>query len=165
MEFLETGKRRLPGDTEPQGEHLRCLQLRRENEQIKQVVAELMLKKKQSLSSLSGRAAASMRYAAAENLDIIRLEQDPELGVNRTLAEIDAPPQLLPLIPSLCSGRVARLEHKPGPSGLLEPRPEGGARARGHMDLAKPECSPGSSHGTSPIPKAISSASPASTAS
>lgn len=53
-EFLEAGKRRLLGDTERQANTGDVSGLRRENEQLKQVVAELTLKNRVLKKSLSG---------------------------------------------------------------------------------------------------------------
>ena len=53
-EFLEAGKRRLLGDTERQATTGDVSGLRRENEQLKQVVAELTLKNRVLKKSLSG---------------------------------------------------------------------------------------------------------------
>ena len=43
-EFLEAGKARLTGDTKRQASSSEVTELRQENEQLKQVVAELLLK-------------------------------------------------------------------------------------------------------------------------
>jgi transposase len=53
-EFLEAGKRRLLGDTERQANSGDVSALRRENEQLKQVVAELTLRNRVLKKSLSG---------------------------------------------------------------------------------------------------------------
>jgi transposase len=46
-EFLEAGKKRLKGDTKREATSSEVLELRRENAQLKQVVAELMLRNRQ----------------------------------------------------------------------------------------------------------------------
>jgi len=53
-EFLEAGKKRLMGDTERQATSGDVGSLRRENEQLKQVVAELTLKNRVLKKSLTG---------------------------------------------------------------------------------------------------------------
>lgn len=53
-EFLEAGKKRLLGDTERQANSGDVSALRRENEQLKQVVAELTLRNRVLKKSLSG---------------------------------------------------------------------------------------------------------------
>ena len=53
-EFLEAGKARLAGDTKRQASSEDVSDLRAENEQLKQLVAELMLKNRVLKKSLTG---------------------------------------------------------------------------------------------------------------
>ena len=53
-EFLEAGKARLTGDTQRQATSSEVGDLRRENEQLKQLVAELALKNRVLKKSLTG---------------------------------------------------------------------------------------------------------------
>lgn len=53
-EFLEAGKKRLQGDTERQANSSDVSGLRRENEQLKQVVAELTLRNRVLKKTLAG---------------------------------------------------------------------------------------------------------------
>ena len=53
-EFLEAGKRRLMGDTKREASRPEVGVLRRENEQLKQLVAELSLDNRDLKKSLSG---------------------------------------------------------------------------------------------------------------
>ena len=53
-EFLEAGKRRLNGDTQREATSGEVVDLRRENEQLKQLVAELSLKNRVLKKSLHG---------------------------------------------------------------------------------------------------------------
>ena len=53
-EFLEAGKKRLQGDTERQANTADVSGLRRENEQLKQVVAELTLRNRVLKKTLAG---------------------------------------------------------------------------------------------------------------
>jgi transposase len=53
-EFLEAGKARLSGDTKRQATSVEVKEIRRENEQLKQLVAELALKNRVLKKSLSG---------------------------------------------------------------------------------------------------------------
>ena len=56
-EFLEAGKARLAGDTKRQATGDEVSDIRRENEQLKQVVAELLLKNRAlKKSALGGEA-------------------------------------------------------------------------------------------------------------
>ena len=54
-EFLEAGKARLTGDTKRQATSSEVADLRQENEQLKQVVAELLLKNRVLKKSALGR--------------------------------------------------------------------------------------------------------------
>jgi transposase len=56
-EFLEAGKQRLVGDTKREADSHEVEEIRNENEQLKAVVAELMLKNRNLKKSLLGRAA------------------------------------------------------------------------------------------------------------
>jgi transposase len=53
-DFLEAGKKRLKGDTEREANSSEVVQLRQENEHLKQLVAELSLKNRFLKKSLSG---------------------------------------------------------------------------------------------------------------
>jgi transposase len=55
-EFLEAGKQRLVGDTKREADSHEVEAMRSENEQLKAVVAELMLKNRTLKKSLLGRA-------------------------------------------------------------------------------------------------------------
>jgi transposase len=54
-EFLEAGKQRLTGDTKRQADNQEVHSMRTENEQLKQLVAELSLKNRFLKKSLLGR--------------------------------------------------------------------------------------------------------------
>jgi len=54
-EFLEAGKQRLAGDTQRQADNQEVQAMRTENEQLKQLVAELSLKNRVLKKSLLGR--------------------------------------------------------------------------------------------------------------
>ena len=56
-EFLEAGKQRLIGDTQRQADSQDVNQLRKEVEQLKQLVAELALKNRVLKKSVLGKAA------------------------------------------------------------------------------------------------------------
>lgn len=58
-DFLEAGKRRLQGDTAREANSLEVNGLRQENEQLKQLVAELSLKHRVLKKSLSGLESGS----------------------------------------------------------------------------------------------------------
>jgi len=55
-EFLEAGKQRLVGDTKRNADNQEVEAMRSENEQLKAVVAELLLKNRNLKKSLLGRA-------------------------------------------------------------------------------------------------------------
>jgi transposase len=58
-EFLEAGKARLTGDTKRQATSSEVVELRQENEQLKQVVAELLLKNRVLKKSALGRETSA----------------------------------------------------------------------------------------------------------
>ena len=53
-EFLEAGKKRLLGDTQREATNLEVKEIRKENEQLKQLVAELLLKNRVLKKSVTG---------------------------------------------------------------------------------------------------------------
>jgi len=53
-EFLEAGKKRLLGDTQREATSSEVMELRKENEQLKQLVAELSLKNRVLKKSVTG---------------------------------------------------------------------------------------------------------------
>ncbi len=53
-EFLEAGKKRLFGDTQREATNLEVKEIRKENEQLKQLVAELSLKNRVLKKSVTG---------------------------------------------------------------------------------------------------------------
>lgn len=58
-EFLEAGKAQLTGDTKRQATSSEVTELRQENEQLKQVVAELLLKNRVLKKSALGRETSA----------------------------------------------------------------------------------------------------------
>ncbi len=58
-EFLEAGKARLTGDTKREATSSEVMGLRQENEQLKQVVAELLLKNRALKKSATDREASA----------------------------------------------------------------------------------------------------------
>ena len=58
-EFLEAGKARLTGDTKREATSSEVTGLRQENEQLKQVVAELLLKNRALKKSATGRETSA----------------------------------------------------------------------------------------------------------
>jgi transposase len=58
-EFLEAGKARLTGDTKREATSSEVTGLRQENEQLKQVVAELLLKNRVLKKSATGRETSA----------------------------------------------------------------------------------------------------------
>ncbi len=53
-EFLEAGKKRLLGDTQREATSLEVVEIRKENDQLKQLVAELSLKNRVLKKSVTG---------------------------------------------------------------------------------------------------------------
>ena len=84
-EFLEAGKKRLLGDTTREATSTEVQDLRRENGQLKQLVAETVLenrilKKKSRGVRLGGQY---VRLTAAEKRAVIRLVKGSDLSVRR----------------------------------------------------------------------------------
>jgi transposase-like protein len=91
---MEAGKARLAGNTRRQASSREVDELRQENEQLKQLVAELALKNrvlKNKCTWLGERVGGLMRYTQAEKLEIVHLVETPDLPVKRTLAELGVP--------------------------------------------------------------------------
>jgi transposase len=58
-DFLEAGKKRLQGDTEREATSIEVVDLKKENDQLKQLVAELSLKNRVLKKSLNGLGSES----------------------------------------------------------------------------------------------------------
>ena len=70
--------------------------LRKENQKLKEMVADLMLrytivKKKLGHAGLSEKYQKHMRLTAAEKQEIIWMVERSDLGVNRTLKQLGVP--------------------------------------------------------------------------
>ena len=93
-ESLEAGKARLIGDTKRQASSREVEELRQQNDQLKQLVAELALKNrvlKKKLAWHGRRVGRVMRCSQAARSEIIRLVEESELPVKQTLEELDVP--------------------------------------------------------------------------
>jgi transposase-like protein len=91
--FLEAGKKRLSGDTKREATSNEVVALRSENDQLKQLVAELALHNRR-LKSIGLRrrgTGRSVRYTQAEKMEVIGLVEGSSLPVKRTLEELDVP--------------------------------------------------------------------------
>ncbi|WP_370609919.1 IS3 family transposase, partial [Solemya velum gill symbiont] len=89
-DFLEAGKKRLAGDTVREANTDEVVDLKKENKELKQAVAELYLRndwlKKSDWAGCDlGRR---LMYSASEKLAIIRLVEESELSIRRTLSEV-----------------------------------------------------------------------------
>jgi transposase len=73
-EFLEAGKARLTGDTKRQATSSEVTELRQENEQLKQVVAELLLKNRVLKKSALGRETSILIANGTLNPQLSRRE-------------------------------------------------------------------------------------------
>lgn len=91
-EFMEAGKKRLAGDTKREATSDEVTELRKDNQRLKEMVADLMLRydivKKLDHPGLSIKYGKYMRLSASEKLEIIRLVGNSDLGVNLTLREL-----------------------------------------------------------------------------
>ncbi|MCF8033242.1 MAG: transposase [Desulfarculaceae bacterium] len=93
-EFLETGKRRMMGDTKRQATSGEARALLQENGQLKKLVADLSLKNvvlKKKLGWHGRRSGSVMRFTQAEKMEIIRLVEGSSLPVTQALLEMDVP--------------------------------------------------------------------------
>ena len=90
-EFLEADKQRLAGDTKRQATSEEVKELRREMEQLKQLVAELALKNRVLIKSLLGMDTSWDGGSHAEKMEIIHLVEHSDLPISRTLEELDVP--------------------------------------------------------------------------
>jgi transposase-like protein len=81
---LKPAKKRLAGDIVREANSDEVIDLRKENSNLKQAVAELYLRNDWLKKSLTGQM-----YTASEKLAIIRLVEDSELSIRRTLVEIN----------------------------------------------------------------------------
>jgi len=82
----------LSGDTVREASRDEVSDLRNENEQLKQLVAELSLKNrilKKSFDWSGVEVDRYMRYSQAEKLEIIRLVEGSPLSVKQTLEELN----------------------------------------------------------------------------
>ncbi|MGA7580783.1 MAG: IS3 family transposase [Pseudolabrys sp.] len=90
-EFLEAGKRRLAGDTARAATSEEVKDLRRQAQELKEVVAEQALELRLLKKHDCGWGRPRMRYPAAEKLEIIRLVEQSHLPVRRTLEKLGVP--------------------------------------------------------------------------
>jgi len=114
-EFLEAGKRRLAGDTARAATTDEVKQIRREAQDLKEVVAEQALELRLAQKKHDrGWGRPNMRLPASEKLEIIGLVEQSHLPARRTL-------QMLGIKPSTFyrwydrfrSGGLEALEDKP----------------------------------------------------
>jgi transposase-like protein len=92
-DFLEAGKRRLQDDTIREANSEEVNNLRKENNQLKHIIADLFLKnriikKSTWIGQLIGRY---MRNNQSEKTEIIRMVAESQLSVKRTFEELDVP--------------------------------------------------------------------------
>lgn len=92
-EFLEAGKKRLPGDTAREVTSDEVKELRDEARQLKETLAEVLVENRLLKKSVlgDGENGSFMRYSASEKLEIIELGEQSTLPIGRTLASIGIP--------------------------------------------------------------------------
>ena len=93
-DFLAAGKKRLQGDTVREASTQEVSELKKENEQLKQLVAEIALKNRvlKKKSAWHGfQWSRYMRISASEKLEIIRILEELELSARQTLIELGVP--------------------------------------------------------------------------
>ncbi|WP_425568146.1 IS3 family transposase [Snuella lapsa] len=89
-DFMEAGKKRLSGDTMREANTTEVNELKQENSSLKELVAELSLENRVLKKNLNGhlKKRKYMHYSPSEKYEIIRLVEQSELGVTRTLKEL-----------------------------------------------------------------------------
>ncbi|MFY9837832.1 MAG: IS3 family transposase [Xanthobacteraceae bacterium] len=144
-EFLEAGKRRLAGDTARAATSGEVKDLRRQAQDLKEVVAEQalelrLLKKKYDC----GWGRRGMRYSASEKLEIIRLVEQSHLPVRRTLEKLGIQPaRFYRWYDRLQTGGPAALEDKsPRPQRVWNRIPDRIRERIVQLALDEPELSP-----------------------
>nr|WP_244649745.1 IS3 family transposase [Pseudovibrio japonicus] len=90
-EFLEAGKKRLAGDTARQANTDEVKHLRKEAHELKEVVAEQALEIRLLKKHARGWGRRRMRYPAHEKLEIIRLVENTQQPIKRTLELLGIP--------------------------------------------------------------------------
>ena len=92
-EFLKAGKKRLSGNTTREATSDEVTELKKENQCLKVIVADLVLrydivKKKRGNAGLTDKFKKYIRLTISEKQKIIHMVVRSEIGVNRTLREI-----------------------------------------------------------------------------
>ena len=85
-EFLEAGKQRLAGDIKREATSTEVTDLKKENDQLKRLMADIMLKNDVLKKSVLGLESTweDDEPVSAEKLEVIRLVEESELPVKRT---------------------------------------------------------------------------------
>ena len=84
-EFLETGKKRLAGDTSRETTSDEVKKLRSESSQLNEALAEQMMENRLLKKRDQGWGGRYMRYSASEEYEIIQLVEQSSLSVKQTL--------------------------------------------------------------------------------
>ncbi len=91
-EFLEAGKKRLSGEPTRKATSDEVTELRKENQRLKEMVADLVLRydivKKLVRAGLTVKFNKYMRFTASEKQELINIVVGSQFGVNKTLREI-----------------------------------------------------------------------------
>jgi putative transposase len=90
-ELLETGKKRLAGDTAREASASEAKDLRRKAQELREVVAEQALELRLLKKPDRGWGERCMRYPASAKLEIILLVEHSHLSVSRTLDTLGIP--------------------------------------------------------------------------
>jgi transposase-like protein len=89
-DFMEAGKKRLNGDTVREATSTEVQQLRSDNEQLKQLFADVIMDNRNQKKSegFGIKLERYMKYTPEEKYEIIRIVEESDLGVKRTLRSI-----------------------------------------------------------------------------
>ena len=155
-EFLEAGKRRLAGDTARAATTDEVKQLRREAQDLKEVVAEQALELR-LLKHDRGWGRPNMRLPASEKLEIIHIVEQSHLPVRRTLDKLGiGPGTFYRWYDRYRSGGTEALDDKPSkPARVWNRIPDEIRQRIVEMALDEPEVSHASSRPGSPTPQIL----------
>nr|WP_284370113.1 IS3 family transposase [Sulfitobacter pacificus] len=139
-DFMETGKKRLAGDTARAANTDEVKELRREAKDLKEVVAEQTLELRLLKKHDRRWGRPRMRYPASEKLEIIRLVEESHLSARQTLAKLGIPYRWYDRY--LQRGEAGLADHSPQPKHVWNRVPDEVKRKVVDLALQETELSP-----------------------
>src|SRR5262249_23041666 len=143
-EFLEAGKKRLAGDTAREATSDEVKELKAEARQLKETLAEVLIKTACSKKRSRGWGGRFMRDSASEKFEIIELVEQSSLSIRRTLAPIGIPRSTFyDWYSRYQEGGIEALEDgKPRPRRIWNKIPDKIETAIVNLALEEPDLSP-----------------------